>query len=111
MPGSYFGNNTSVTGGSSLLFGFEDNDENLQIMDRIIKQKMNEICQLKLVPTNKFAQMIERYVQSNETHGLETFIDHEVFRKSYHEVRRSLIEQPGAVESFSKAGGSVELET
>lgn len=79
-------------------------------MDKIIKLKMNELCTLKLVPTNKFAQMIERYVQSNETHGLETFIDHEIFRKSYHEVRRSLIEQPGAVESFTRSG-SAELET
>jgi len=74
------------------LLGFDDNDENIQIMDRIIKLKMNEQCSLKLIPTNKMAQMIEHYVQSNETHGLETFIDHEIFRKSYHELRRSLIE-------------------
>lgn len=53
---------------------------------------MNELCVLKLIPTNKMAQVIEHYVQSNETHGLETFIDHEIFRKSYHELRRSLIE-------------------
>ena len=72
---------------------------------------MNDLCSLKLVPTNKLANVIERYVQSNETHGLETFIDHEVFRKSYHEVRRSMIEQPGAVQAFTKPGGTAELET
>lgn len=72
---------------------------------------MNELCSLKLIPTNKIAQMIEHYVQSNETHGLETFIDHEIFRKSYHELRRSLIEQPGAVQAFAKVGNNTELET
>lgn len=71
---------------------------------------MNDLCSLKLIPTNKIAQIIERYVTSNEVHGLETFIDHEVFRKSYHEVRRSLIEQPGAVEAFTRSGGNSELE-
>ena len=55
--------------------------------------------------------MIEHYVQSNETHGLETFIDHEIFRKSYHELLRSLIEQPGAVQAFAKVGNNTELET
>ena len=38
------------------------------------------------------AQVIDKYVSHNDTHLLETFFDHEVFRKSYHEVRRSLIE-------------------
>lgn len=37
--------------------------------------------------------LLDKYVQSNETHLIETFFDHEVFRKSYREVRRSLIEQ------------------
>jgi len=34
--------------------------------------------------------MLEKYVNSNEAHGLETFFDHEVFRKSYHEVRKNI---------------------
>lgn len=36
--------------------------------------------------------MLEKYVNSNDSHGLETFFDHEVFRKSYHEVRKTLID-------------------
>ena len=36
--------------------------------------------------------MLEKYVGSNDAHGLETFFDHEVFRKSYHEVRKTLID-------------------
>ena len=36
--------------------------------------------------------MIDKFVSSNEAHALETFFDHEVFRKSYHEVRKSLID-------------------
>jgi len=83
---------TASSSGTGFILGFEDNDENALIIDRIIKQKMNECCSLNLIPTSKMAQMIERYVTSNESHGLETFVDHEIFRKSYHEVRRSLID-------------------
>jgi hypothetical protein len=58
---------------------------------------MKELCTLNLIPTSKVANVIERYVTSNEAHGIETFVDHEIFRKSYHEIRRSLIEIPGSV--------------
>lgn len=54
---------------------------------------MNEKCTLNFVPVNKMTTMLEKYVNSNDTHGLETFFDHEVFRKSYHEVRKTLIDQ------------------
>jgi hypothetical protein len=49
-------------------------------------------------------QLLEKYVTTNETHALETFFDHEVFRKSYHEVRRSLIEQ-----QTGSGGGEVSI--
>ena len=38
------------------------------------------------------AAMIDKYVSSNDSHALATFFDHEVFRKSYHEIRRTLID-------------------
>jgi len=53
---------------------------------------MQEKCTLNFVPINKMATMLDKYVNSNEAHGLETFFDHEVFRKSYHEVRKSLLD-------------------
>ena len=53
---------------------------------------MTEKCTLNFVPVAKMAHMLEKYVNSNEAHGLETFFDHEVFRKSYHEVRKSLLD-------------------
>ena len=82
----------SSTSGSGAILGIEDDCENQAIIDGLIKSQMNDTCSLNLIPTNKMAQMIERYVSSNETHGLETFVDHEIFRKSYHEIRRSIIE-------------------
>jgi hypothetical protein len=53
---------------------------------------MTEKCTLNFVPVNKMATMLEKYVNSNEAHGLETFFDHEVFRKSYHEIRKTMID-------------------
>lgn len=79
-------------------------------MDRLIRTKINEVCQLSLIPSNKMAQMIDRYVVSNETHGLETFIDHEVFRRSYHEIRRSIIDQPTTVQSLVRGGSSTSAD-
>jgi len=87
-----------------------DNDENQVLLDKLIKMKLKETCTLNLVPVTKMAQMIERYVQSNDTHGLETFFDHEVFRKSYHEVRRSMIEQ-GRPQGAGMTVGGEQLET
>ena len=54
---------------------------------------MKDLCSLNLVPINKMSSMIDKYVTTNEAHALETFFDHEVFRKSYHEVRKSMIDQ------------------
>ena len=68
-------------------------DENKALIDRLIKRKMRENSSLCLVPVSKMAAMIDKYVSSNDSHALETFFDHEVFRKSYHELRRSFIDQ------------------
>lgn len=43
--------------------------------------------------------MIDKYVTSNDSHALETFFDHEVFRKSYHEIRKSIID-PGISSNY-----------
>lgn len=69
-----------------------DVDENANLLDTIMKTHMNEKCTLNFVPTNKMATVLEKYVNNNEAHILETFFDHEVFRKSYHEVKKSLLE-------------------
>ena len=53
---------------------------------------MTEKCTLNFVPVFKMASMLDKYVNSNDSHGLETFFDHEVFRKSYHEVRKKLLD-------------------
>ena len=39
--------------------------------------------------------MLEKSVNSNEAHGLETFFDHEVFRKSYQEVKKYCLGNEG----------------
>ena len=44
---------------------------------------MQEYCTLNFVPSGKMADMVEKYVNSQDVHGLETFFDHEVFKKSY----------------------------
>ena len=41
------------------------------------------------------AAMVEKYVNSNDVHGLETFFDHEVFRKSYLELKKLFLDQIG----------------
>lgn len=84
LPGS------SINGGPTII-GLEA-DENKMLLDRLIKRKLRENSRLNLVPTNKMAQMIDKYVTSNDSHALETFFDHEVFRKSYHEIRRSMLD-------------------
>ena len=53
---------------------------------------MTEKCTLNFVPVSKMATMLDKYVNNNEAHGLETFFDHEVFRKSYHEVRKTMLD-------------------
>ena len=70
-----------------------DCDENAQLLDNILKKIMKEKCTLNFVPVEKMANMMEKYVNSNDSHGLETFFDHEVFRKSYHEVRKLLLDK------------------
>ena len=69
-----------------------DVDENAQLLDNILKNIMTEKCTLNFVPVFKMASMLDKYVNSNDSHGLETFFDHEVFRKSYHEVRKKLLD-------------------
>lgn len=66
-------------------------DENKTMIDRLIKKKMREKCSLNLVPGHKMAAMIDKYVSSNNLHSLEAFFDVEVFRRSYHEIVRTLI--------------------
>jgi hypothetical protein len=53
---------------------------------------MNEYCTLNFVPAARMAATIEKYVNNNEAHGLETFFDHEVFRASYQEIRKSFLD-------------------
>ena len=84
LPGS------SVNGGPTII-GMES-DENKNLIDRLIKRKMRENSRLNLVPVHKMASMIDKYVSSTDSHALETFFDHEVFRKSYHEIRRSMLD-------------------
>ena len=55
--------------------------------------------------------MLEKSVNSNEAHALETFFDHEVFRKSYHEVRKTLIQNNIISGDKSFADISSEIET
>ena len=85
------GGNQEITNGGPTIIGMEA-DENKALIDRLIKRKMRENSSLCLVPVSKMAAMIDKYVSSNDSHALETFFDHEVFRKSYHELRRSFID-------------------
>ena len=44
--------------------------------------------------------MVEKYVNTNQSHSLETFFDHEVFKATYNEIKRQFIDfnittQPG----------------
>ena len=75
-------------------------DENKNLIDRLIKKKMKEHSTLNLVPVHKMSAMIDKYVSSNDSHALETFFDHEVFRKSYHEIRKSMID-PSANKGYA----------
>ena len=77
--------------GGPTIIGMEA-DENKNLIDRLIRRKMRENSRLNLVPAHKMASMIDKYVSSNDSHVLETFFDHEVFRKSYHEIRRSMLD-------------------
>ena len=90
LPGLNQGLSSIVNGGPTVI-GMEA-DENKILIDRLIKKKMKDTCNLNLVPVHKMAGMIDKYVSSNDSHALETFFDHEVFRKSYHELRRKMIE-------------------
>ena len=51
---------------------------------------MDEKCTLNFVPVTKMALMLDKCVNSNESHALETFFDHDVFRRSYQEVKKSV---------------------
>ena len=67
-----------------------DVDENQFLLDRILKEQMDEKCTLNFVPVTKMASMLDKCVNSNEIHGLETFFDHDVFRRSYQEVKKTV---------------------
>lgn len=82
---------SEIMSGGPAIIGMEA-DENKNMIDRLIKKKMKENSTLNLVPVHKMASMIDKYVSSNDSHALATFFDHEVFRKSYHEIRRTLID-------------------
>ena len=51
---------------------------------------MDEKCTLNFVPVTKMASMLDKCVNSNEIHALETFFDHDVFRRSYQEVKKTV---------------------
>lgn len=51
---------------------------------------MDEKCTLNFVPVQKMAVMLDKCVNSGESHALETFFDHEVFRRSYQEVKKTV---------------------
>ena len=82
---------SDIVNGGPTIIGNEA-DENKSILDGLIRKKMREKCSLNLVPGHKMAAMIDKYVSSNNSHSLEAFFDHEVFRKSYHEIVRTLID-------------------
>ena len=51
---------------------------------------MHEKCTLNFVPVNKMVTILEKSVTQNESHALETFFDHEIFRKGYFEIKKSI---------------------
>ena len=46
---------------------------------------------LSLIPSGKMASEVEKYVNSNDLHGLTQFFDMEVFKKSYNEIKKFTI--------------------
>lgn len=69
-----------------------DEVENQDLLSKFFKQKMNEYCTLNFVPASRMSAMVEKYVNTNESHGLETFFDHEVFRAAYSEIKKSMLD-------------------
>jgi hypothetical protein len=53
---------------------------------------MNEYCTLNFVPASRMSAMVEKFVNTNESHGLETFFDHEVFRAAYSEIKKTMLD-------------------
>ena len=53
---------------------------------------MNEYCTINFVPVSRMSQMVEKYVNNSDSHGLETFFDHEVFRAAYTEIKKSFLD-------------------
>ena len=84
-------------------------DENTLMLDTILKTQMAEKCTLNFVPVNKMASMLEKYVTNGEAHGLETFFDHEVFRKSYHEIRKTMLDT-NAIQASGKTYTDLQIE-
>ena len=52
---------------------------------------------LHLVPKNKFYSILDKYVSSNETNSINDFVDHEVFKKCYIELRRYIKSNNGSL--------------
>ena len=69
-----------------------DEAENQDLLSKFYRQKMNEYCTLNFVPVSRMSQMVEKYVNNSESHGLETFFDHEVFRAAYTEIKKSFLD-------------------
>ncbi len=53
---------------------------------------MNEYCTLNFVPPSRMSAMVEKYVNTNESNGLERFFDHEVFRAAYTEIKKTMLD-------------------
>ncbi len=77
--------------GQEGLDGLDELDNQL-LLAKIYQSKMNEYCTLNFVPAARMSAMVDKYVNSNESHGLETFFDHEVFRAAYTEIRKNMLE-------------------
>ena len=69
-----------------------DEIENQLLLSQIYKQRMNEFCTINFVSASKMAAMVENYVNQNDSHALELFFDHEVFKASYNEVKKIMLE-------------------
>lgn len=69
-----------------------DELENQLLLSQIYKQRMGEFCTINFVSASKMAAMVENYVNQNDSHALELFFDHEVFKAAYNEVKKTMLE-------------------
>eukprot|EP00347_Sterkiella_histriomuscorum_P012706 403367531 len=103
--------NLIANGGSTGLFGIEE-EENQYLLQNIFKKTMKEHTArgttLGMIPSGKMATQVEKYVNSNDVHGLETFFDHEVFRKSYNEIKKQTLEMVNSKRSYREIQDELE---